>query len=154
MSKLGAIWSRYGKCQVRGPPAGLKRGLKRFNDLRSQHKSLEMSRFELRVFKCHCPSVNPQDVLSRTGQLVYIFCKLFLSTARETASLISNSLVPRRPVTLRASRPNKSGDNRLFCKGPSCCTCAAQRCPEPLPWLVLCACRVKSADNERLHFNH
>ena len=36
---------------------------------------------------------------NRTGQLVDTFCKLFLSAARSTASLISNSLVLQRWVT-------------------------------------------------------
>lgn len=67
--KPGAVWSWRWKCQVCGPPGVLMWGLKRFNDLRSWHKSLEMSQFELRVFKCHYPSVKPWDLLSTTKQV-------------------------------------------------------------------------------------
>ena len=65
LALLESIWEMSGVWS----PRGLKWGLKRFNDLRSWHESLKMSRSELRVFKCHCPSVNPQDLLSRTEQV-------------------------------------------------------------------------------------
>lgn len=64
-------WVSLALCAVdmgnvrRAVPRGATVDLTRFNDLGSWHKSLEMSRFELRLFKCHCPSVNPEDLLSR-----------------------------------------------------------------------------------------
>lgn len=50
---------------------------------------------------------------NRTGQLVYTFCKLFLSIAGSSVSDFK-SLVLQRPVMGRASLPNKSGNNGLL----------------------------------------